>query len=154
MEYGSIEREIYVDASPDIVFEVISTPEHLTEWFPDEAAFEPIAGRTGTFVFGEEGKDGFHLVPITVVDVDPPRSFAFRWDYQAGAVAEPDNSLLVTFELTSSGTGTLVRMVESGFRERGWEIAVLEERYADHSKGWDHQLGRMPGYVTRLVAAP
>ena len=26
MEYGTIEREIHIDASPEIVFEVISTP--------------------------------------------------------------------------------------------------------------------------------
>ena len=31
MEYGSIDREIYVDASPEVVFEVVSRPEHLRE---------------------------------------------------------------------------------------------------------------------------
>ena len=37
MEYGSIELEIHVEASPEVVFEVISSPEHLQEWWPDEA---------------------------------------------------------------------------------------------------------------------
>jgi uncharacterized protein YndB with AHSA1/START domain len=31
MEYGSIEREIHVDASPEVVFEVVSSPEHISE---------------------------------------------------------------------------------------------------------------------------
>ena len=31
MEYGSIEREIYVDASPEVVYEVISKPEHMRD---------------------------------------------------------------------------------------------------------------------------
>ena len=29
MEYGSIEREIQVEAAPEVVYQVISTPEHL-----------------------------------------------------------------------------------------------------------------------------
>ena len=33
MEHGSIEREIHVDASPEIVFEVITSPEHIREWW-------------------------------------------------------------------------------------------------------------------------
>ena len=41
MEYGSIEREIHVEASPDIVFEVVSSPVHLQEWWPDEVTLDP-----------------------------------------------------------------------------------------------------------------
>ena len=37
MEFGSIEREIHVEASPEVVFEVVSQPEHLKEWWPDDA---------------------------------------------------------------------------------------------------------------------
>ena len=44
MEYGSIEREIHVDATPAVVYEVISTPEHLRGWWPDEAELEPMPG--------------------------------------------------------------------------------------------------------------
>ena len=48
MEYGSIEREIYVEASPEVVFEVVSSPEHLREWWPDEAALsDPVPGSDG-----------------------------------------------------------------------------------------------------------
>ena len=28
MEFATIEREIYVEASPEVVFEVVSSPEH------------------------------------------------------------------------------------------------------------------------------
>ena len=42
MEYGSIEREIHVDASPEVVFDVISSPEHIREWWGGvEAHVEP-----------------------------------------------------------------------------------------------------------------
>jgi hypothetical protein len=70
--------------------------------------------------------------------------------------AQPDsaNSLLVTFELVPSGDGTLLRFSESGFRERGWEAAVLEETYLDHSRGWDHFLPRLAAHAHALVARP
>ena len=34
-------------------------------------------------------------------------------------------------------------MTETGFREKGWEVAVLEEAYQDHASGWDHFLPRL-----------
>ncbi len=153
MEYGSIEREIQVDASPEVVFEVITSPEHLKEWWPDEATLEPTPGFVGELVFGDRNAPGAHVPEITVVDAEPPRLFSFRWVYPDGESATPTNSLLVTFELAPSGTGSVVRMTETGFREKGWEAAVLEEAYNDHSTGWDHFLPRLVDYVARLVSA-
>jgi uncharacterized protein YndB with AHSA1/START domain len=153
MEYGSIEREIQVDASPEIVFEVISSPVHLQEWWPDQATLDPTPGATGELVFANDDDPRAHVAQITVVDAVPPRLFSFRWVYPDGEVATESNALQVTFELRASGDGTLVRMTETGFREKGWEIAVLEENYNDHASGWDVFIPRLGQYVTRLVAA-
>ena len=87
---------------------------------------------------------------FTVVDARPPRTFSFRWTHPAGEVAVEGNSLLVTFDLTPAGAGTLLRMTESGFREMGWELAVLEQRYQDHVTGWDFFLPRLVPYVATL----
>jgi uncharacterized protein YndB with AHSA1/START domain len=150
MEYGSIEREIHIEAAPEVVYEVVSTPEHLREWWPDEAELEPVPGSSGMVSFGS-GVDA-KVVPLTVLEADPPRRFSFRWAYDEGEVATSANSLLVTFELVPSGAGTLLRFTETGFRERGWEAAVLEEWYRDHVTGWDHFLPRLGAYVGRLVS--
>ena len=40
MEFGTIEREIYIEASPEIVFEVVSTPDHLKRLAPYVATLE------------------------------------------------------------------------------------------------------------------
>ena len=152
MEYGTIEREIHVDASPEIVFEVVSRPEHLKEWWPDEADIEPEVGATGHIVFRNTDRDDT-VEPITVVEVTPPTRFAFRWVYAEGDVVGPGTSLLVTFDLEPSGEGTRVRMTETGFRERGWEAAVLEAQYNDHVSGWDYFVPRLGAYVSRLVTS-
>ncbi len=153
MEYGSIERELRIDATPEIVYEVISSPEHLREWWPDDADLEPVPGATGRIIFGDPSGPDAASVPITVVEADPPRRFAFRWAFD-GDQASETNSFLVTFDLLPSGDGTLLRFKETGFRERGWEGAVLEEAYLDHVRGWDEFLPRLVAHAETLVARP
>lgn len=152
MEYGSIEREIYLDASPEIAFEVVSSSEHIAKWWSDEAEIEAI-GAAGHIVFHGEQADDNTIVPLMVIEALPPRRFSFRWDFSPGAVPGPDNSLLVTFDLEPAGDGTLVKMTESGFREQGWEAAVLEENYLDHVHGWDYFIPRLGEYVAVLMTS-
>jgi uncharacterized protein YndB with AHSA1/START domain len=129
-------------------------PEHLREWWPDEADLEPVPGGRGVITFGASSSPQAKVVPLTVVEADPPRRFSFRWAHEQGEVPTAATSLLVTFDLVPKGAGTLLRFTETGFREQGWEAAVLEEQYLDHVTGWDHFLPRLSGYVARLVSAP
>jgi uncharacterized protein YndB with AHSA1/START domain len=140
-----IDREIHIDAAPEVVYEVISTPEHLREWWPDEAELEPTVGATGVVKFGEA-----KVVPLTVIEADPPRRFSFRWVYDADEVATAANSLLATFDLIPSGAGTLLRFSETGFDES----TTSDEDYRDHITGWDYFLPRLAPYVARLVSTP
>jgi len=91
---------------------------------------------------------------MTVLEAVPPRRFSFRWAYDPSATPGPSNSFLVTFELVPSGAGTTIRLTETGFREQGWEVAVLEAAYQDHAESWDRFLPQLAEYVTRLVSAP
>ena len=144
MEYGSIEREIYVDASPEVVFEVVSRPEHLREWWPDDAALEPDAGRHGRARRSATatGRVGTWCRSRSSKST-PPRMFSFRWAYDPSDAADAGNSLLVTFELAPSGAGTTLRMTETGFREKGWEVAVLEAAVPGPRQGWDRFLPQL-----------
>jgi len=152
MEFGSIEREILVEASPEIVFEVVTNPEHLKEWWPDEAEITPVSGADGHIVFNQEPPAEPMVVQIRVVDARPPRHFSFRWAYDEGVVPDPSNSLLVAFDLEPVGTGTRLRMTETGFRERGWDAVVVESAYREHAEGWDYFIPRLGAYVARLVS--
>lgn len=150
-EPGTLEREIHVAATPEVVWEVLTRPEHLSAWWSDDAELGSTApGASGRLVFGH-GADVV-VEQLTVVEADRPRTFAFRWTHPAGERAEATNSLLVTFRLVPDGTGTRLRMTETGFREQGWEVAVLEERYADHERGWDHFLPRLVAHGAAVGA--
>ena len=149
MELGSIEREIRIEASPEVVFDVVSAPGHVRQWWPDDAQYEPTPGARGRIFFtmppGERVPVGFE-----VVDAVPYRLFSFRWTQPVGEAAAPGNSYLVRFELTPDGDATVLRMVETGFRERGWDEAKVAAEHADHTSGWDHFLPRLIEYAPRI----
>jgi uncharacterized protein YndB with AHSA1/START domain len=101
MEYETIEREIFVEASPEIVFDVVSSPDHLKQWWPDDADYHPTPGSTGRIMFGDPDAGGV-VTGFAVIDAQPPRLFSFRWTQPVDEAPEVGNSLLVTFELTPS----------------------------------------------------
>ena len=97
---------------------------------------------------------GGMVVGFSVVEAIPPRTFSFRWTHPLDQQPAPGNSLLVTFDLAPSGGGTLLKMTETGFREMGWEVAVLEQQYEEHVTGWDFYLARIAPYVATLGVRP
>jgi uncharacterized protein YndB with AHSA1/START domain len=151
MEYGSIERQIWIEAAPEVVFDVVSDPAHVRQWWPDEAHYEAVPGSEGQIWFDQQAGRQYR-VAIQVVDAIPHRLFSFRWTHPVGERAREDNSFLVTFELEPKDGGTLLHMTETGYRELGWEAARLEEIYRDHSQGWDHHLARLVPYIARYLA--
>lgn len=151
MEYASIEREIQIDAAPDVVFDVVSNPAHVREWWPDEAEYAPEPGGAGRIGFSQ-GEEGMGWAQFQVVDAVPGRLFSFRWTHPEGEEPVVDNSFLVVFELEPRGSGTLLRMTETGFREQGWDEAKVAAEYADHVTGWDHFLPRLPAYAAKVAA--
>lgn len=142
-----------IDASPATVFEVITSPEHLKEWWPDEAVVDPTPGARGELVFGDRASGDAQIPQLTVVDAVPSRLFSFRWGHPAHEAAGAANSLLVTFELEPDADGTVLRMTETGFRERGWDEAVAEQQYREHAEGWHHFLPRLVAYAPTVGAA-
>jgi uncharacterized protein YndB with AHSA1/START domain len=149
-EVGTIARELYIEAAPETVFDVVSRPEHVAQWWPDTASYDVAVGASGEITFGDPETDGAR-VALTVLEVDPPRTFTFRWTHETGSEPSADNSLLVTIELTASGSGTVLRLVETGFRERGWDQATTEATFREHVSGWDHFLPRLVAYAAGLA---
>lgn len=149
LEFATLEREVYIEASPTVVYDVVSSPEHVRQWWPDEADFEPVPRTGGCIAF--VGEDGGRVVQgLTVVAAEPPHRFSFRWTHLPEEDATEGNSLLVVFDLIPSGSGTLLKLTESGFREMGWEAARLQEEYAGHVTGWDHFLPQLVAYAATL----
>ena len=93
-----IEREIVFPASPDEVWEALTEPERLEEWFATEVELDARPGGEGVFRWGDG--DERHAV---VRELEEAERLVLDWD-DGGSVA---------IELETAPDGTLVRVVET-----------------------------------------
>ncbi len=151
MADDSVEREVLIEASPEVVWGVITEPEQISRWFSDEADLEGRVGTDGALTWKPGGrggdKDFDNTVPIRVVEAEPFRRFAFRWNHPQGAQPDQHNSALVEFSLIAQDTGTLLRVVESGI-EAVTSGEQDRTRYVEeHEHGWGKHFGELLDYV-------
>jgi uncharacterized protein YndB with AHSA1/START domain len=146
-----VEREILIEASPEIVWGVITEPDQVSRWFSDEAQVEGRAGADGTLRWRPGGRGGAKevdtIVAIRVVEAEPFRRFSFRWNHPHGVAPDERNSALVEFSLLEVADGTRLKVVESGIAavtpdEEGRALYVEE-----HEHGWERHLGELRDYV-------
>src|SRR6185437_4962433 len=69
-----VEREILIDAPPDVVWSVVTEAEHVGRWFSDSAAVDLRPGGELILTWDEHG-----AVYWRVEKVDPPHFVSFRW---------------------------------------------------------------------------
>jgi uncharacterized protein YndB with AHSA1/START domain len=147
----SVEREILIEASPQVVWGVITEPEQISRWFSDEADLEGRAGVDGTLTWKPGGrgaeKDLDTIVPIRVVEAEPFRRFSFRWNHPLGTEPDESNSALVEFSLIEEAGGTRLRVVESGIDAVTHDEQGKADYLEDHGRGWGKHLGELLDYV-------
>jgi uncharacterized protein YndB with AHSA1/START domain len=143
MTATKIEREIRIDAPIEVVWDVVTNPKHIVNWFADEATLDLRPGGVGTLNFTEHN----HVSPILVETVDPPNTYSYRWGKPDGEVPTEENSLLVQFILSENQGVTTLRLIESGFAKNNWSDEKNQEYYDDHSNGWDYYVPRLASYA-------
>jgi uncharacterized protein YndB with AHSA1/START domain len=146
-----VEREILIDAPLDVVWSVVTEPEHVGSWFSDSAAIDLRPGGEVTLTWERHGSERWR-----VERVDPPHFVSFRWmravhEHPTGAELREDNSTLVEFSLTAEGEATRLRVVESGFRELGGSEEENAKDAEEHRRGWELELGQLREYVSTQV---
>jgi uncharacterized protein YndB with AHSA1/START domain len=135
MEKLVIERGIWISAPHERVWEAVTNPDHLVQWF---APSLPGA----TMQRDETGKITIHLGPMAadfvVLDMAAaPREVTVR--------SLPDKTLAVTYKLAEQGGGTQVSVSISGL-----ELLPLdsrEDRLELLDKGWDNALQNLKAFV-------
>ena len=151
MAADSVEREILIEASPEVVWGVITEPEQIRRWFSDEADFEGRVGADGTLTWTPGGRGGEKesdlIVPIRVVEAEPFRRFSFRWNHPEGAGPDQSNSALVEFSLIEEAGGTRLRVLESGIDAVTHGQEDKARYLEDHEHGWERHFGEMRDYV-------
>jgi uncharacterized protein YndB with AHSA1/START domain len=101
---SAVRREIVLPAAPGEVWEAITSPEVLREWFGAEVAWELTPGGAGRF----REEDG-SAREARVDSVEPGRHLGFRW-WPEG---REDEASQVDYELSEDGDGTRLVVTET-----------------------------------------
>jgi uncharacterized protein YndB with AHSA1/START domain len=140
-----IEREIVIEAPPEVVWELVTDPEHVGAWFGDAAEIDLRPG--GDVALTWEGH-GTYLARVE--KVEPPRFFSFRWARPTDTPPAEGNSTLVEFSLSAEREGTRLTVVESGFAALARSEDEKAKHLADNTEGWTIELGHLREYAARV----
>lgn len=146
----TVTRTIRIDAPLAIVWDALTDPAQIGQWFGQRATFPDgvHAGAEGVFSWDQYGD-----FPVRIERHEPRSVFAFTW----GTGAEPlreDNSTTARFDLREEGGATVLTVVETGFENLAGDAASRRAAMADNASGWTEELDELVGYVTVLLAGP
>jgi uncharacterized protein YndB with AHSA1/START domain len=91
-----VTREIVFPVPPDEVWEALTDPEQLEEWFANDVEFDPREGGEGVFRW-DDGEERH----ATVVEAAPGERLVLDWD--------DEGTVELTLEEVEEGTRLLVR---------------------------------------------
>lgn len=122
-----IERE--VAHSPEKVWRALTEPHLIEEWLM-KSDFKAVAGHGFNF------RGDWGAVDCEVLVVEPNKKLAYTW-------AALGLESIVTWTLTPTGTGTHLRMEQTGFRPD------QQQAYRGAQYGWQKFLGKLEEVLAR-----
>jgi uncharacterized protein YndB with AHSA1/START domain len=124
----AVEREVRIDASPEVVFQYFVDPARMVQWKGTDAALD--ARPAGIYRVSVTGRD---IARGEYLEVVPHSRIVFTWGWEGSPI--PPGSTTVEVTLTPDGSGTLLRLRHLGLTDA--------ESREQHAVGWDHFLPRL-----------
>ena len=129
-----IRAEIRTAATPQQAYDAWADAEKIAHWFPDRAEGKAEPGATITWIF-----DKFNYrIPYEVLAAQPGEKFAIRWNPPTGMSAG-----LLEVTISKEGGETVIRLVNSGFREG----SQWDEEFEGVDSGWRMALALLKHYL-------
>lgn len=127
-----IRKTIVIDARPEVVFKALTDEQELTQWFPNQAAFEARVGGRMKFKFHRPETGENHTMEGKVLELVSDKKLSYSWK---GDLVPDFPDTIVTWTLEPvEGNKTQVTLVHSGLKGK-----LAEE----HDKGWTYFIGRL-----------
>lgn len=130
-----VEKTLELSATLDQVWQALTEPQELGQWFPDRTDLQPGAGNTGWFDWEHHGK-----FAVRIDEIRPRERLVWTWAREPGVALETVYRTTVewTLEPRSDG-GTTLHLRESGF--------VDPTSREENDQGWDQELGELVEYL-------
>lgn len=126
-----VQREVEVEAPPEIVWEFLVDPAKVVRWMGVSASLDARPGG----VYRVEVQAGDHASGQFLL-VERPRRLVLTWGWeQHGPEGIQPGTTTVEFELIPAPSGTLVRLTHRQLPDA--------DAAASHSQGWAHYLSRL-----------
>ncbi len=123
----TVEREM--PHPPEKIWRALTQSYLIEEWLMKND-FEPVAGHSFTL------RGDWGAVDCRVLEVEPHRTLSYSWDAMG-------LESTVTWTLTPTGTGTHLRMEQTGFRPD------QEQAYQGAKFGWQRFFGKLEEVLAR-----
>jgi len=150
MTVDSIDLNITIDAPIEQVWTVLTQSQFLGAWFGNGAPAS-VDLRPGGLILFDHGVHG--SLPARIERVEPPNLLSYRWSQgKAGEEPRDGNATLVELTLRQEGSGTRLRVVESGFNSLSLPSGDIAERLTQNSLNWPGKLDFVREYTGRLLA--
>jgi len=134
-----VEREMPHPAEK--IWRALTQGPLIEEWLMKND-FQPVVGHR--FKFRAEPMPQWNgVTDCEVLVVEPHKRLSYRWS-ASGEQAETGPRTVVTWTLTPTKTGTIVRMEQSGFRPEDQGF------YQGATYGWRRMVGELEQVVARL----
>lgn len=135
-----IERTI--DAPVEKVWQAITDKDVMKQWYFNVPAFKPEIGCEFTFEGGKDGRIYTHVCTIT--EVVPFQKLTHTWTYKGY-----EGVSYVSFELTSEGDKTRVKLTHSGM-ERFASNNNPDFSPGNFAEGWTYIIGKgLPTFLEK-----
>ena len=119
MEKIAVERTIWINAPRERVWNAVTQPEHLNQWYATFYHWDIPALNVGTTVkfYNKDNPADMQIATIEVVD--PPCQFTVRWQPDK---EYPEMTLVTSFMLDEENGGTRATISESGYESLPAEV--------------------------------
>ena len=131
MESLSVERSIWINAPRERVWQAVTDPVQIGQWWPPNQWEIPSLEVGGLIRFGPP--DDLSLATIEVIE--PPQRFSFRW-HPNEAWSLP--AMVTTIVLADENDGTRLDISESGYENVPEELRG--KRFESSGKGYTQVL--------------
>ena len=135
----TLEKELFIKASPQRVFQALTRSEELERWFLVKAEVDLRPGGAIRFAWAP---DVFEVGTILVCE--PPSRLSYTWEtFGPGPTT-------ITFELTAENDGTRLRLTHTGIGEgEDWD-----RYYTSVKSGWSAHLGDLAAWLETGICNP
>ncbi|MEI2300150.1 SRPBCC family protein [Ensifer sp. MJa1] len=130
-----VEREM--PHPPEKIWRALTQPHLVEEWLMKND-IKPVVGHR----FNLRGEWG-GVLDCEVLTIEPEKELAYTWNFSHEDAAF-DLKSVVTFTLTPTRTGTLLRMEQAGFRQE------QKQAYGGAKAGWQQFFANLEQVLARV----